>query len=148
MERSIPELPFSKLCAVPFALQKRAPFKGEKRAKKRGVHKISALCFPRPDLVNFGFSSGQWGSQIWCLAISKLFVFQKHKTRIFITFERLIRANHLAPAIRNSEFRKSFTSVNFRPQFWAGNGCTNFMGARHFWVLSAGKPPRPQNSSF
>ena len=25
----------------------------------------------------------------------------------------------------------------------AGNGCTNFMGAWHFLVLSAGKPPTP-----
>ena len=25
----------------------------------------------------------------------------------------------------------------------AGNGCANFMGARHFCVLSAGKPPMP-----
>ena len=25
----------------------------------------------------------------------------------------------------------------------ARNGCTNFMGARHFRVLSAGKPPCP-----
>ena len=33
MERSIPDLPLSKLCAVPFALQNRALFEGEKRAK-------------------------------------------------------------------------------------------------------------------
>ena len=25
----------------------------------------------------------------------------------------------------------------------AGNGCADFMGAWHFWVLSAGKPPCP-----
>ena len=35
VERSIPELPLSKLCAVPFALQNRALFEGEKRAKMR-----------------------------------------------------------------------------------------------------------------
>ena len=29
-----------------------------------------------------------------------------------------------------------------------GNGCANFMGAWHFLVLSAGKPPCPQNSPF
>ena len=34
-ERSIPELPLSKLCAVPFALQNRALFEGEKMAKMR-----------------------------------------------------------------------------------------------------------------
>ena len=34
MERSILKLPLSKLCAVSFALQNRAPFEGEKRAKK------------------------------------------------------------------------------------------------------------------
>ena len=33
VERLIPELPLSKLCAVPFALQNRALFEGEKRAK-------------------------------------------------------------------------------------------------------------------
>ena len=33
VERSILELPLSKLCAVPFALQNRALFKGDKRAK-------------------------------------------------------------------------------------------------------------------
>ena len=33
MERLIPELPLSKLWAVPFALQNRALFEGEKRAK-------------------------------------------------------------------------------------------------------------------
>ena len=25
----------------------------------------------------------------------------------------------------------------------AGNGCADFMGTWHFWVLSAGKPPCP-----
>ena len=25
----------------------------------------------------------------------------------------------------------------------AGNGCANFMGAWHFWIVSAGKPPCP-----
>ena len=34
LERSIPELPLSKLCAVPFALQNRALFEGEKMARK------------------------------------------------------------------------------------------------------------------
>ena len=34
LERSIPRLPLSKLCAVPFSLQKRALFKGEKRVKR------------------------------------------------------------------------------------------------------------------
>ena len=29
-----------------------------------------------------------------------------------------------------------------------GNGCANFMGAWHFLVVSAGKPPCPYNSSF
>ena len=33
MERSIPKPPFSKLCAMPFALQNRVLFEGEKRAK-------------------------------------------------------------------------------------------------------------------
>ena len=33
LEGSIPELHFSKLCAVPFALQNRALFEGEKMAK-------------------------------------------------------------------------------------------------------------------
>ena len=30
----------------------------------------------------------------------------------------------------------------------AGNGRAHFMGAWHFGVISAGKPPCPQNSSF
>ena len=34
MERSILKLPLSKLCAVPLALQNRALFEEEKRAKK------------------------------------------------------------------------------------------------------------------
>ena len=34
VERSIPELPLSKLCAVPFTLQNRALFEGEQRAKR------------------------------------------------------------------------------------------------------------------
>ena len=34
MERCIPELPLSKLCSVPFSLQNRALFEGEKRAKR------------------------------------------------------------------------------------------------------------------
>ena len=34
MQRSVLELPLSKLCAVPFALQNRALFTGEKRARK------------------------------------------------------------------------------------------------------------------
>ena len=34
VERSILELPLSKLCSVPFALQNRALFKGEKGAKR------------------------------------------------------------------------------------------------------------------
>ena len=33
VERSTPDLPLSKLCAVPFALQNRALFEGENRAK-------------------------------------------------------------------------------------------------------------------
>ena len=33
LERSIPELPLSKLCAVPLALHNRALFEGEKMAK-------------------------------------------------------------------------------------------------------------------
>ena len=36
LERSILRLPLSKLCAVPFALQNRALFEGEKRVKKGG----------------------------------------------------------------------------------------------------------------
>ena len=36
---------------------------------------------------------------------------------------------------------KAWCPQNFRPHFWAGNGCANFMGAWHFLVLSAGKPP-------
>ena len=34
LERSIPKLPLSRLCAVPFALQNRALFEGENRAKR------------------------------------------------------------------------------------------------------------------
>ena len=34
VERCIPELPLSKLCPVPFSLQNRALFEGEKRAKR------------------------------------------------------------------------------------------------------------------
>ena len=34
MERSIPELPLSKLCAVSFALEDRALFEGEKKGEK------------------------------------------------------------------------------------------------------------------
>ena len=34
-------------------------------------------------------------------------------------------------------------SVIFPQQFWAGDGCASFMGARHFWGLSAGKPSMP-----
>ena len=30
----------------------------------------------------------------------------------------------------------------------ARNGCANFVGAWHCWVLSAGEPPSPSNSSF
>ena len=32
---------------------------------------------------------------------------------------------------------------NFSARSGAGNGCANFMGAWHFVVLSAGKPPCP-----
>ena len=35
VERSILKLPLSKICAVPFALQNRAPFEGENRAKRQ-----------------------------------------------------------------------------------------------------------------
>ena len=34
VERSVLKLPPSKLCAVPFALENRAPFKGRKKGKK------------------------------------------------------------------------------------------------------------------
>ena len=69
---------------------------------------------------------------------------------------RLIPANRLKAAIRNffaprrdlQEKRfnlseKSLMSVISAHTSGAGNGCANFMGAWHFWALSAGKPTRP-----
>ena len=66
---------------------------------------------------------------VWGIALAML---SSQKLLLGVIFNQKKRAVHKMSA-RNSG---------------AGNGYADFMGAWHFWVLSAGKPPCLQNSSF
>ena len=55
-----------------------------------------------------------------------------HPTTSFWTFRRMF-ISQKNPCVRHFSARDS----------GAENGCANFMGAWHFLVFSAGKPPRP-----
>ena len=72
LERSIPGLPLSKLCAVPFALQNRALFEGEKMPRKGEEEGWPAKGAKRK---KGRAKTGQWRFWISWISIAKLLTF-------------------------------------------------------------------------